>query len=109
MNSTIYTYIVSILALIVSIGSAAGYISKAVKSVKTPEQKQNERITTLEERMTKVESAVSQFKEKFTEIEENSRIQMKALLALLSHGIDGNNTAEMKKAHDEITDYLLRK
>ena len=36
-----------------------------------------------------------------------TNLTMKALLALLKHSIDGNDTASMKKVRDELEEYLI--
>lgn len=42
-------------------------------------------------------------------IEEGNRVTQQALLALLNHAIDGNDIARVKKASDDLTEYLVRR
>ena len=112
----VYTFIVSVLAFIASVGAAATVIGKAVAKAKQPETDQNNRIKNLEERMSSVESTINTHvgyfrrdDERMTALEEANKVLMRALLAILAHEIDGNNTAELKTAHRELQDYLLRK
>ena len=42
-------------------------------------------------------------------IEEGNRVTQKALLALLSHGIDGNDVDSMRQAKGELEEYLIKK
>ena len=46
---------------------------------------------------------------RITELEEQDRLVMQALFALLSHGIDGNDVEAMKKVKEQIQDYLILK
>lgn len=46
---------------------------------------------------------------KIESIEEGNRYMQKAMLALLSHNLDGNHTDQMEKARDELHDYLIDK
>lgn len=46
---------------------------------------------------------------KIESIEEGNRYMQKAMLALLSHNLDGNNTDQMTKARDALHDYLIDK
>ena len=40
-------------------------------------------------------------------LEEGNKITQRALLALLAHGIDGNDVDAMKKAKTDLTNYLI--
>ena len=112
----VYTFIVSVLAFIASVGAAATAIGKAIAKAKQPETDQNNRIKNLEERVSSVEKTLEKHTSFFstddarmTALEEANKVLMRALLAILAHEIDGNNTAELKTAHRELQDYLLRK
>ena len=45
--------------------------------------------------------------ERLNQLEEGNAITQRALLALLAHGIDGNDIEAMKQAKAELTDYLI--
>ena len=56
------------------------------------------------------------FKQKFDNIDteianlkESNKVTQRAILALLKHSIDGNNTDSLHKAEEELTDYLTNK
>ncbi len=40
-------------------------------------------------------------------LEEGNKYTQKALLALLAHAIDGNNVEQLKKAEDDLKNYLI--
>ena len=42
-------------------------------------------------------------------LEEENIVTQRALLALLAHGIDGNDIEAMRKAKTELTDYLIER
>ena len=42
-------------------------------------------------------------------IERGNRVTQRALLALLSHGIDGNEIDAMSKAKEELENYLIQR
>lgn len=48
-------------------------------------------------------------KAKIDSIEEGNKVTQKALLALLEHSIDGNNTDAMKKAKKDLEEYLINR
>ena len=49
------------------------------------------------------------FEKRIEELEKGNRILQKSILALLKHSIDGNNTEGLKKAEEELSDYLTSK
>ena len=57
-----------------------------------------------------------EFKQKFeaydkelANIRESNKVTQRAILALLKHSIDGNNSELLHKAEEELTDYLTNK
>lgn len=42
-------------------------------------------------------------------IKESNKVTQRAILALLKHSRDGNNTEALQKAEEELTDYLTNK
>lgn len=72
-----------------------------------PEDKQNERISALEDDVKLLKEYISNDDTRIRRIEEGNRFTQQAILALLSHGIEGNNTEEMKKARSDLNNYLI--
>ena len=46
---------------------------------------------------------------RLNKLEEGNIVTQRALLALLAHGIDGNDVEAMRKAKAELTDYLIER
>ena len=78
----------------------------------------------LEERIAKIENKLEieykvlfqdyevRFKndlERLNEIEKSSKLTQRAILELMRHAIDGNNTEKLEKVADELNDYILNK
>lgn len=83
-------------------------ITLKLKAAKMPTKVLENRIDALEE-LLKVKYA-QRFKtdlERIEQIEEGNKVTQKALLALLSHARDGNNTEQIVKAENELTQYLI--
>ncbi len=85
---------------IVAIAGAVKVIAGTIERLRLPNMTQNKRIEELE-RKTKNDF------ERLNKIEEGNIITQKAILALLSHGIDGNDIESMKQAKKELTNYLV--
>ena len=54
-----------------------------------------------------LEKRVAELEQK--DFDKSTRITQKAILALLKHSIDGNNTNEIKESEKELSEYLLNK
>lgn len=67
------------------------------------EEHQKEQDITIEAHSSKIAG----IEQRLTKSEHGSNVTMKALLALLSHGIDGNAIDPMKEAKAEIENYLI--
>lgn len=105
----IYHIILALCGGITAVAAAIGVIVAAVKKAKSPNQKQNERLDKLEQRMDKHDELLGNDHVRLQNIENGNRVTQRALLALLRHGIDGNDIDSMKKAESELQQYLIEK
>lgn len=96
-----------ICSLITSIAAVIGIAVQTYKRAKSPNERQNERLDKLEEEVAKIKENLRADLDRFEELEEANKILMQALLALLAHGIDGNEVQGMKDARDELQNYLI--
>lgn len=56
-----------------------------------------------------VDSTLTDNSERIESLEEGNRIICKALLAIMSHEINGNSIDKLQKAYDDMNDYLVDK
>ena len=94
---------------ITAVAAAIGVIAVLVKKAKSPNQHQNERLDILENRVDKHDELLGNDNKRLKSIEDGNRVTQRALLALLAHGIDGNDIESMKKAKDDLQQYLIEK
>lgn len=80
-----------------------------IKAVKAPNDAQDKRIHDLEGRMQHVEDCLDNDNKRFKKLEDGNRVTVLSLLALLDHGLDGNNVKQMEDAKKEINGYLVNK
>lgn len=92
-----------------TLGAAVEKIAKAVKAAKAPEGIQNDRLHALEDDMKQVKQYLTNDYARLNGLENTTRITMRAQLALLAHGIDGNNVEQMEDAKKEIETYLINR
>lgn len=91
------------------IALAVSWIVKGWNKVREPEKKQDERITDLERRASRHDEFLDRDKERLEMIEEGNRVTQRAILALLAHGIDGNDIDALRAAKTELQDYLIKR
>lgn len=108
--------ILAVCGAIVTISAAIGVITKALEKARAPEAKQNERLDAHEKRLNAHDEIIEKFKEyfdnddrRFKAIEKSNKITQSALLALLKHSLNGNDTASLKEAERSLEEYLIEK
>ncbi len=108
--------LIALASAIVVLSTACGVIVNIINKAKEPEKKQDERISHCEERLNKLDVVIEKFQgffsnddRRFKEIEEGNKITQTALLALLKHSINGNDTKALKDAEKSLEEYLINK
>ena len=104
-----WAWILAAALAVTTLANAAEKIVKAWKAWKAPNDHRNERLDLLEDRMEKVESKLSNDDDRLRDIEKGDRATQRALLALLDHGIDGNNIEQMQHAKEELQNHLINR
>ena len=105
----LFQSVLAICGAITAVAAAAAVIISLVKKAKAPNEVQNNRLDHLEDKITKHDGYFENDDIRLKNIEAGNRITQKALLALLSHGIDGNDVDGMKHAKEELQHYLIEK
>lgn len=110
------TIVLAVATAIVTISAAIGVIAKWISKVKTPEIEQNTRLDTIDKRLDEIDKTIAQFREYFTNddnrfkaIEKSNKVTQSALLALLKHSLNGNDTESLKEAERSLEEYLIDK
>lgn len=101
--------VLAVAGVVNTLGSAVEKIIKVVKAAKEPNEAQNDRLDELERWRKDVDQRLVNGNAHFDSIDASTRVTQRALLALLGHGIDGNNVGQMQDAKKEIENYLISK
>ena len=108
--------LIALATAVITISTAVGVIINLISKAREPEKKQDERIRQCEDRLDKLDVIIEKFQgyfsnddRRFKEIEEGNRITQTALLALLKHSINGNDTKALKEAEKSLEEYLINK
>ena len=94
---------------IVLLSNAAEKIAKAVQAAKAPGAQQDKRLSELEKWREGVDAKLDTDKKRLDAIDQGNRATQRALLALLDHGIDGNNIEQMQQAKKELQNHLINR
>ena len=89
-----------------TIGAAIERILKFRQALNAPNDTQNARLSKLEQRMDDAERKLGRDYAAFQTLEKSTAVTQRALLALLGHGLHGNNVDEMAEAEKELKAYL---
>lgn len=106
--------IAAVCGCITAVGAVVLLIVAIIKKAKAPNAKQNERLEAHDKRLDDHEKRIDLHDEyfkndlqRFSRIDAGNRVVQRALLALLSHNIDGNDIEPMRRAKQELQDYLI--
>lgn len=101
--------LLGIAAAINTLGSAVEKIGKAWKAAKAPNDLQDSRLEALEKWREGVDQKLTHDNDQLTAMAQDTRITQRALLALLDHGIDGNNIKQMQQSKEELQNRLINR
>ena len=110
MEIDINTLILSILALagaIITLGGATAVLKRWWTNSRS--MKNQEQINKLDKRVENVEEKTQELENHQKANDEFTKIMCNSMLALLNHSITGSSVKELKKAEEEIKQYLINK
>ena len=111
-----WTLLIACCSALITISAAATIVISAIKKLKEPEDNQNKEIKSLKDEIISIKAQLKIHDEYFgndnrrlSSIEEGNRVTQKALLALMSHAINGNDVDKLKEAENSLREYLINK
>lgn len=99
--------LLAIATIVSTIGGAVEKVVKLVKAARQPEQDQNDEIKEIKDRLGKLERNLLTDEKQINDARECNRVLTIGMMAMLEHGINGNNVEQMQKAKEGIEDYLV--
>lgn len=104
-----WTAVLAVASAIVLLSNAAKAIASAWQAAKAPTNQLSQKLDDLDDRLSKVEKKQEKDSAHFDAIDASNRVTQVALLALLDHGIDGNNIDQMQHAKEELQTHLINR
>ena len=108
-KGTLFATILAIASGFVLLVNAAEKAVKVWKAAKAPNAKQDEAIKELQEWRKDVDRKLNNDSKQLDEIHDGLRASFQAQLALLDHGIDGNNIKQMQDAKEALQQHLINR
>lgn len=105
----IWTTVLAIASAVVLLSNAGKALVAAWQAAKAPAAEVDRRLSDLEGRVTSAEKKLEKDSQHFDAIDASNRVTQVALLALLDHGIDGNNIDQMQHAKEELQTHLINR
>lgn len=109
MENITFGQLAGLAALVLVLVGAYNTIMGAVKNFREEKKRKDQPVNTLEEQVRKHEEKLKNDHERLTGLESSNRIIMRALMAMLSHEINGNSDDKLAASFDEIQKYLIEK
>ena len=103
----VWAVVAAAAAAVILLVNAAEKIVVIWRTIRSPDAAQNGRLANLENDVAKIKGYLENDKKRLDTLSEGDKMTKHSLLALLAHGIDGNNITQMKDAKKELEDYLI--
>lgn len=109
MESITFGQLVGLAALVLVLVGAYNTVMGAVKNYREEKKRKDAPVNTLEDTVKKHDERLAKDHERLNDLEDSNRIILRALMAMLSHEINGNSDDKLKDSFDEIQKYLIQK
>lgn len=104
-----WALVTAVAGAVILIRNGAAAVIDLIKWWKAPNADQDKRIEALEHATAELQREANAIRTRLDTNDDGMTIMYKSLLALLGHGIDGNNVDEMRSAKQEIQNYLIKR
>ena len=91
------------------LGAALAYIARAIGWIRKPEQTQNDMLKDHEKRIKNLEDNTQKDYSEIERLQDEMKLVLRAVVAIMRHELDGNNTKDMAEVQHDISEYLIKK
>ena len=107
MENITFGQLAGLAALVLVLVAAYNTIMTAVKNYREEKSRKDKPVSTLETKVNDHEERLDRDHKRLNELEESNRIIMRALMAMLSHEINGNSDDKLRASFDEMQQFLI--
>lgn len=104
-----FEQLIGTVAVILLLIGTYNTIMGAVKTAREEKKLKDQPVNTLENTVDDHTKKLANDHERITELEESNRIIMRALMAVMSHEVNGNSTDKLQKSMEEIQEFLIER
>lgn len=101
--------ILAFCSAIVVLSGAGNVLANILARITAPSKLQDQRLNDIEKRLDRYDEHFARDLHRFEELESGNKLVQEAILALLSHAIDGNEVEGLKDAKKSLQKYLIEK
>ena len=109
MGDITFEKLVGLMAVALVLIGAYNTIMTAIKNHREEKKRKDAPVNTLEGTVKEHEERLKRDHERLNELEDSNRIILRALMAMLSHEINGNSDEKLAASYEEIQKYLIEK
>ena len=107
MENITFGQLVGLAAVVLVLVAAYNTVMTAVKNYREEKARKDKPVSTLETKVNDHEERLDRDHKRLNDLEESNRIIMRALMAMLSHEINGNSDDKLRASFDEMQQFLI--
>ena len=107
MENITFGQLAGLAALVLVLVGAYNTIMSAAKNWREEKKRKDAPVNTLETKVNEHEDKLKRDHERLTDLEDSNRIILRALMAMLSHEINGNSDDKLRASFDEMQQFLI--
>ena len=104
-----FEQLVGTVAVVLLLVGVYNTIMSAIKNAREEKRLREQPVNTLEHTVDDHTKKLQNDHERITQLEESNRIIMRALMAVMSHEVNGNSTEKLQTSMDEIQKFLIER
>jgi heme/copper-type cytochrome/quinol oxidase subunit 1 len=104
-----FEQLVGTVAVVLLLVGVYNTIMNAIKTAREEKRLKEQPVNTLEHTVDDHTKKLQNDHERITQLEESNRIIMRALMAVMSHEVNGNSTEKLQTSMDEIQKFLIER
>lgn len=109
MENITFEQVRNLVLLVLALLGGYNVLMTAIKNRREEKRRKDAPVNNLEEKVNEHDERLDRDHKRLNDLEESNRIIMRALMAMLSHEINGNSDEKLKASFDEIQQFLIEK